>query len=236
MEQPTKPRSGARPSRGPGTRPESGSEPKPAQPLGGRVGILTGDPLRLAGLQAICAEALQTEVVPMSVAAGLEQSGLGLVLIDAEATPQLFEVIAALRRKHPAARLLVLGNAISPESIERIIDAGARGYLTLGAPEAEVRMAVQIVRDGSVWAPRKVLSRLLDRHEAEQGGSSGRLAFTARERDVLQLLHAGRSNREIATALEIDESTVKAHIGRLMRKVGVTNRIALTVHPLTRLV
>jgi DNA-binding NarL/FixJ family response regulator len=60
-------------------------------------------------------------------------------------------------------------------------------------------------------------------------------AFTIRERDVLQLLHAGRSNREIAKALDIDESTVKAHIGRLMRKVGVTNRIALTLHPLTKL-
>jgi len=199
-----------------------------------RVGIVTGDPLRLVGLQAICADALGTEVLPLSVADGLKEQGLGLVLIDAETTPQMFEVISALRRTHPAARLLVLGNGTSPDVIERIIAAGARGYLTLGAPEAEVRMAVEIVRDGSVWAPRKVLARLLDRRESEQGGAAGRPSFTARERDVLQLLHAGRSNREIATALAIDESTVKAHIGRLMRKVGVTNRTALTVHPLTR--
>jgi DNA-binding NarL/FixJ family response regulator len=87
-----------------------------------------------------------------------------------------------------------------------------------------------------VWAPRKVLARLLDRSEQERSGTRAVTpAFTARERDVLGLLHAGRSNREIATALDIDESTVKAHIGRLMRKVGVTNRIALTVHPLTKL-
>jgi len=210
---------------------------KPAAPVqAGRAGILTNDPLRLAGLQAICADALDAEIVPMSVATGLSQSNLSLVLIDAETTPQLYEVIAALRRAHPSARLLVLGNPISPEMIGQIIEAGARGYLTLGAPEEEVRMAISIVQDGSVWAPRKVLSRLLDRHQSEQGGSTGRApSFTARERDVLQLLHAGRSNREIALALQIDESTVKAHIGRLMRKVGVSNRIALTVHPLTRL-
>jgi DNA-binding NarL/FixJ family response regulator len=199
-----------------------------------RVGIITGDPLRLVGLQSICADALGTEVLPLSVTDGLKEAGLGLVLIDAETTPQMFEVISALRRTHPAARLLVLGNVTSPDAIEKIIAAGARGYLTLGAPEAEVRMAVEIVRDGSVWAPRKVLARLLDRRESEQGGAAGRPVFTARERDVLQLLHAGRSNREIAMALGIDESTVKAHNGRLMRKVGVTNRTALTVHPLTR--
>jgi DNA-binding NarL/FixJ family response regulator len=49
------------------------------------------------------------------------------------------------------------------------------------------------------------------------------------------LLRNGRSNREISAVLRIDESTVKAHIGRLMRKVGVANRIALTIHPLTQI-
>ena len=205
------------------------------QPFEERVGVITNDPLRLAGLTAICSDALGAEIVPMALSAGLKGRDLDLVLIDAESTGQLFEVIAALRRTHPKIKLLVLGNATSHEYVERIIGAGAKGYLTLGAPEAEVRMAVQIVKDGSVWAPRKVLARLLDRQEQERTGSGITPVFTARERDVLGLLHAGRSNREIATALDIDESTVKAHIGRLMRKVGVTNRIALTVHPLTKL-
>ncbi len=48
------------------------------------------------------------------------------------------------------------------------------------------------------------------------------------------LLRDGQPNREIAKSLGIDEGTVKAHIGRLMRKVGVNNRIALTVHPFTQ--
>jgi DNA-binding NarL/FixJ family response regulator len=58
--------------------------------------------------------------------------------------------------------------------------------------------------------------------------------FTTREIQILNLLRAGQPNREIALALGIDEGTVKAHIGRLMRKVGVNNRIALTVHPFTQ--
>jgi DNA-binding NarL/FixJ family response regulator len=90
------------------------------------------------------------------------------------------------------------------------------------------------VRDGSIWAPRKILSRLLD---APRGGSKTNLAsptFTPRERQVLNLLRGGQPNREIALALGIEEGTVKAHISRLMHKVGVNNRTALTVHPSTR--
>lgn len=200
-----------------------------------RVGVISNDPLRLVGLKAICADALKTEIVPMSVDAAMHEPELTLLLIDGETTQQIFEVIGALRRAQPAAKLLVLGNSISPDYVERIIGTGAKGYLTLGAPEAEVRMAVQIVQDGSIWAPRKVLARLLDHRQSDTHVSGVKPVFTARERDVLGLLHAGRSNREIAKALQIDESTVKAHIGRLMRKVGVTNRIALTVHPLTKL-
>jgi DNA-binding NarL/FixJ family response regulator len=95
-------------------------------------------------------------------------------------------------------------------------------------------MALETVRDGSVWAPRKVLSRLLDRQQSAAGTIDGPPRFTARERQVLSLLRAGQPNREIALALGIDKGTVKAHIGRLMRKVGVNNRTALTVHASTQ--
>jgi DNA-binding NarL/FixJ family response regulator len=95
-------------------------------------------------------------------------------------------------------------------------------------------MAVETVRDGSVWAPRKVLSRLLDSQRTAAKLDASMPRFTAREIQILNLLRAGQPNREIALALGIDEGTVKAHIGRLMRKVGVNNRIALTVHPFTQ--
>jgi DNA-binding NarL/FixJ family response regulator len=98
-------------------------------------------------------------------------------------------------------------------------------------------MAMEIVLDGSVWAPRKVMARLLD--TASRGGNvekglSALPRFTPREREVLTLLIAGRPNRDIASMLKIDEGTVKAHVGRLMRKVGVDNRIALTMQAVAR--
>jgi len=62
---------------------------------------------------------------------------------------------------------------------------------------------------------------------------AGRAAFTDREKKVLELLVAGRSNKEIGSPLGIGERTVKAHVAKLMRKVGVQNRIELSVHAIT---
>jgi DNA-binding NarL/FixJ family response regulator len=177
---------------------------------------------------------MQLEIVHLSVPGALDDTHLSLVLIDAECTSHLFELIATFRQVRPLLKLIVLGNEIEHEYIQRVIGTGAKGYLALSAKESEIRMAIETVRDGSVWAPRKVLSRLLD---ADRNATKSPVAFprfTAREAEILCLLRAGQPNREIARSLGIDEGTVKAHIGRLMRKVGVNNRIALTVHPFTQ--
>ena len=199
-----------------------------------RVGVVATDPLRVLGLKAIFRNAMQLEIVHLSIPGALDDHDLCLVLIDAECTPHLFELIATFRQMHPSLKLIVLGNDTSSDYIERVIGAGAKGYVLLTASESEIRMAIDMVRDGSVWAPRRVLSRLLDSRRTASKSPATPPHFTARERQVLNLLREGHPNREIALALGIDESTVKAHIGRLMRKVGVNNRTALTVHPLTQ--
>ena len=91
-------------------------------------------------------------------------------------------------------------------------------------------MAVDIVLDGSVWAPRKILAQLLEKSRTDhQQQAKPPAALTPRETDVLRLLVQGASNKEIGAELNIDAAAVKAHVGRLMRKVGVSNRTALSV-------
>jgi DNA-binding NarL/FixJ family response regulator len=199
-----------------------------------RVGVVATDQLRVLGLKAIFAEVLQLDIVQLSIPGALDDTGLSLVLIDAECTTHLLELIATFRQSRPQLNLIVLGNETRQDYIEQVIGAGAKGYLALTAKESEIRMAIDMVRDGSVWAPRKVLSRLLDTQRSPRNPSAIP-RFTAREIQILNLLRNGQPNREIAAALGIDEGTVKAHIGRLMRKVGVNNRIALTVHPFTQM-
>lgn len=196
-----------------------------------RIGVVTTDPLRVLGLQAILP---QFEIIQLTAPGALNDINISLVLVDAECTSHLFELIATFHHTRPQLKLIVLGTETGPEYIQRIIGTGAKGYLTFSAKESELAMAIEMVSDGSVWAPRRVLSRLLDRQPKFTGSASTPPKFTPREFQVLKLLRAGRSNREIGVALTIDESTVKAHIGRLLRKVGVNNRIALTIHPSTQ--
>ena len=153
------------------------------------------------------------------------------MVIDAGCTDHLFELLAGFRQRYPRLKIIVMGMETEHGYIQRVIGAGAKGYLTHLAKESEIRMALEIVLDGSVWAPRKVLANLIDsaRPEAAKKAVGEIPKITAREAEVLSLLVAGRPNREIARELSIDEGTVKAHVGRLMRKMGVENRIALTM-------
>jgi DNA-binding NarL/FixJ family response regulator len=212
-------------------------ETKPQGPL--RLGLVATDPLRILGLQTIFSQmeagSVPVEIVLLSVPGALDASGVSLILIDAACTDHIFELLATFRRTRPHLRLIVLGLEEDHEYIQRIIGAGAKGYLAHTATEREVRLAIEIVQDGSVWAPRKVLAKLLEESsEAERGSAAKEPKFTERERQVLRLLVAGHPNRAIAEELGIDLITVKAHVGRLMRKVGVENRIALSVQAVSR--
>jgi len=199
-----------------------------------RMGLIATDPLRILGLQTIFSDR-QAEVIPLSVPGALDASGVSLILVDAACTDHLFELLATFRRTRPHLRLIVIGEVEDQDYIQRVIGAGAKGYLTHAAKESEIKLAIEIVQDDSVWAPRKVLARLLaSSAENESVGTSNAPKFTERERQVLRLLIGGSPNREIAQALGIDSVTVKAHVGRIMRKVGVENRISLTVETLNR--
>jgi DNA-binding NarL/FixJ family response regulator len=200
-----------------------------------RMGLIATDPLRILGLQTMFADS-EVEVIALSVPGALDASGVSLILIDAACTDHLFELLATFRRRRPRLRLIVIGMQEDHEYIQQIIGAGAKGYLTHTAKESDIRLAIEIVQDDSVWAPRKVLARLLESSSAEAPAAVVESApkFTQREGEVLRLLVAGSPNREIARALGIDSVTVKAHVGRIMRKVGVANRIALTVETLNR--
>ncbi|GGG76550.1 response regulator transcription factor [Edaphobacter dinghuensis] len=201
-----------------------------------RIGLIATDPLRIIGLQSMFSES-GFEVLALSVPGALDASGVSLILIDAACTDHLFELLATFHRRRPRLRLIVIGVQDDHEYIQQVIGAGAKGYLTHTAKESEIRMAIEIVQDDSLWAPRKVLARLLESSSATETANTAvgsAPKFTEREVQVLRLLVTGSPNREIARALGIDAVTVKAHVGRIMRKVGVANRIALTIETLNR--
>ena len=200
-----------------------------------RFGVVAADPLRLLGLETIFEDSGGVELVPLTGQGALNSSQLDLIFVDASCTDHLLELLASFQRSRPRIKVIVIGLNAEFDYVQQVIGAGAKGYLTHGSTPAEIRMALDIVLDGSVWAPRKVMARLLEAsRRAEMEAAAAPPRFTPREQDVLRLLVAGRSNREIANALTVDEATVKAHVGRLLRKVGVENRTALTVVTIER--
>ena len=200
-----------------------------------RIGVVASEPMRVSGFESLFALDSATEVVSLTAVQALRAKDLTLVVIDGSTLEQLFEMLDAFRRSRPSLKLIVVGAAGDHGYIQRVIGAGAKGYLPLSSTLAEIAMAVEVVLDGSIWAPRKVMARLLESERAaDPGTATTPVRLTARERDVLNLLLGGGSNREIAASLGIDEATVKAHVGRLLRKFGVQNRTALTVRAMQR--
>jgi len=200
-----------------------------------RVGLVGLDPLRALGFSALFDKNPRVEIVPLTVCDAVHEKPLDMVLLGGQTNEQLFEVMTTLRNFRPQLRVVVLGPSGCPEFVQKVIGAGAKGFLAETASENEVVMAIEVVQEGSIWAPRKIMSQLLENPAPAKSHVAGTQYghFTGRERQVLQLLIAGRSNREAAKALGIEERTIKAHVASLMRKVGVQNRIALTVHALT---
>lgn len=136
------------------------------------------------------------------------------------------EAIGAIRKDFPDARIIVLTTFDGDEDIYRALQAGARGYLLKGMNIEELIDAIRIVHRGKSRIPPAVAERLAERLAGP--------ALTERETDVLRLIVAGKSNKEIGTALFISEATVKTHINNMLGKLGVTDRTQAATTALQR--
>jgi len=199
-----------------------------------RIAVVESDPLRLVGFRALFEAEAEFELVSTSFEEIKTQPNCELVLLGGRGGNNPFDLVANLRSSRPELRIVVTGSGGTDETILKALAAGAKGYVDEAAPAADFVMAMRVVNSGSVWAPRRVLSMFIERVTSHSTVFPGtRVMFTDRERQVLELLVGGSSNREIGAVLKIEERTVKAHVAKLMRKVGVQNRIALSIHAIT---
>ncbi len=211
------------------------SKPAPPKKPIIRVAVVESDPLRFIGFRALFDSEPEFELVSASLSQIGTTQNVDLILLGSRGSQNLFDLMAGLKAARPDLRIIVTGSGADDETILKALAAGAKGYVDEAATPAEFAMAIRIVNQGSVWAPRRVLSLFIERVTTSPGRifPAGRVTFTDREKEVLELLVAGRSNKEIGAVLGIEERTVKAHVAKLMRKVGVPNRIALSVHAIT---
>jgi DNA-binding NarL/FixJ family response regulator len=146
--------------------------------------------------------------------------------------PRLDGVAAmrTVRERSPRSRVIVLTSFLDDERLLPAIEAGADGYLLKDVEPADLARAIRTAQAGEAMIDPTVAGRLLrtlSEPRAPQAADSERL--TRREREVLELIAAGRSNKRIAFELGISEKTVKTHVGHLLAKLGVTDRTQAAV-------
>jgi DNA-binding NarL/FixJ family response regulator len=132
----------------------------------------------------------------------------------------------------PSAKVIMLTTFADEEYLYDAFAAGALGFLVKDGEPAQMIDAVRAAVRGEPLLTPSVLARVIDRarrsHDAERRDRIGREALarlTPRERDVLALIGAGLSNAEIAARLHLGVTTVKTHLGVLLEKLAVRNRV-----------
>ena len=128
-----------------------------------------------------------------------------------------------LRARVPESRVIVLTSFLDDERLLPAIQAGAAGYLLKNSEPAELVRAIRAAHGGETIIDPTVASRLVQAI-ADGRRSAADQALTGREREVLELIARGRSNKRIAFELGISEKTVKTHVGHVLAKLGVSDR------------
>jgi RNA polymerase sigma factor (sigma-70 family) len=157
---------------------------------------------------------LQPDVIMMDIRLGPGMDGL--------------EATAALRARGVTTKIMMLTLHDDPEYVRAALAAGATGYVLKDAGLEDLREAVAQVLRGRLAIPAEVLSALVSRPARMQtAGAIERL--TQREREVLDLVAEGLTNKAIARQLDISPATVKAHVERVIAKLGVADRTQAAV-------
>ncbi|WP_415953912.1 response regulator [Streptomyces sp. KLOTTS4A1] len=203
-----------------------------------RVVLADDQPLVRSGLRVLIADAPDIEVV------GEAGTGAEAVRLAAEVLPDVvvmdirmpgmdgIEATGRITAAHPRTRVLMLTTFDDDEYVYGSLRAGASGFLVKDMELDAILGAVRVVAGGDGLIAPSVTGRLIAEFAArpEQRRPKRELTqITEREREVLTLVGRGLSNAEIATDLFISTATAKAHVSRLLTKLGARDRVQLVI-------
>ena len=139
-----------------------------------------------------------------------------------------FSKIYKVQRALPGTKLVIINENLGEEDKIELLKMGIRGFFARDLDSEQMYKALQLINEGEIWASRKTLVKSVkDAYSLfpqNLAGSSKGFKLTIREQEILKALSLGLSNRDIAEKLFISESTVKTHVNRVFKKLGVKNR------------
>ena len=140
------------------------------------------------------------------------------------------DALIRLRKEYPRVRVIMLSMYAGEEYFQMALDAGASGYLLKDADRAELELALKVVERGETYLTPTVAQYAIQSRQNFRSGKKGPLeALTSRQREILQLMAEGNTNKEIATRLSLSQRTVESHRADLMERLGVHDLPALVL-------
>ncbi len=209
-----------------------------------RIRVLLADdhPVVREGLRACLAECRRIECVGeaadgLEVVAKVDTLRPDLVLMDVS-LPRLsgLEATERIRRGHPEVQILALTAHKNPEYVQRMVTAGARGYVMKDSAPDDLLKAIETVHAGGAYFSPGVVTDLIEDLSSGATRTPGKAAgqLSGRERQVLTLIAEGMSNKEMGSALGVSVRTVETHRERLMGKLNIRTVAGLTRYALAQ--
>lgn len=199
-----------------------------------RVVIVDDHPLFREGVATTLASSADIEVVAQGASADdavrLANDLLpDVILLDISMPGSGINAAASIAASCPVVKIVMLTVSEHEEDVIRSLKAGARGYILKGVTARELVNTVRAVHAGESYVtPRLAASLLVDlkgASDAAEPSSSPLDELTARERQILELVATGRSNKEVARELDLAEKTVKHYMTNILEKLQVRNRV-----------
>jgi DNA-binding NarL/FixJ family response regulator len=209
-----------------------------------RVVVVDDQPLVRAGFRMILSSQPDIEVAgeagdgaeALRLVEQLRRAGTPADIVVMDIRMPVMDGVAATRelgRQADAPRVIVLTTFDTDAEAFASLQAGASGFQLKNAPPEELLAAIRAVFNGDAVVAPRVTRRILDRFAGQfvaPPEPDPRLdELTAREREVLRLVAQGLTNLEIADRLSISEATVKVHVGRILTKLDLRDRVQIVV-------
>ncbi len=151
-----------------------------------------------------------------------------LLLLDINIPGGGLNVVAKISNLSPVTKIIMLTASEQEDDVVQALKAGARGYIVKGVTARELKTILRAVNNGEAYVTPTLAAALLSDFQVKKSNAKQKDPFddlTEREREILELVASGMSNKEIAAKLFLSEKTVKHHMTNILQKLHVSNRV-----------